>query len=696
MKFSACWIGIALLAQPAQQSTAQGLPWEIWQSPAQLAKLDAGDSVLERSSHCIDGCRYDRSNPGGESGNSYPERWLYRSGDEVVVFDERGPGALTRIWLTTGYGTSTCIDPQTRIRFYLDDDAVPALDLALAALFDGSTPPFRAPLVADHSASSGGYVSRVPITYAASLRIALLNAENGGVNPCNPGDPGRRLLWFQFQHHKLASATSVPDFIAGRDEPAWRAFLGNAGNDPWNGMLAPETATSTLAPAATLALATQAGPGWLRGIRLQLPDDARSKVTLRIVIDGEIAADMPLADFFASATELTVPTRAVLVGTDATGWLYAWFPMPFEQGIQVYLVADSTLPDAVVVNSALSFADAPIPADSGRFRATLTDACVESGDILLYADRGAGKLIGVAARYQAASYVEASSRGFLEGDERAYLDDAIAPAWYGTGVEDFFDGGFYFDAGAYAAALSGATQVDASAMPYSTSVYRLLLTDPIVYASGLRLTQEAGSSAEDAHPMCVRSVAYAYRRAQPLIVAYAGFELGNAGAAAAHAYVAPAGAQCATLQAKFEDAPPTSRTAKVCSFTAGGSHFRFHLDADAAPPLRLRRTFDAGCDQPATDCSPGTTAGSPAADVRVNGRSAGAFSAVIANPARRWQTQEIVLDAAVGAGELDIDITPRYAAFAPRFSESAWELRGGWKNAIFADNFDSTPPIAAE
>ena len=128
-----------------------GLPWEIWESPARLATLDAGDIVLERSSHCLDGCRYDRSNPGPEdpADNPYPLRWLYRDGDEAVLFDERGPGAITRFWLTTGFGASTCIDPAIRVRFYLDGAATPALDVPLAALFDGSTLPFTPPLVAD-------------------------------------------------------------------------------------------------------------------------------------------------------------------------------------------------------------------------------------------------------------------------------------------------------------------------------------------------------------------------------------------------------------------------------------------------------------------------------------------------------------------------------------------------------------------
>ena len=82
---------------------AAGLPWEIWESPARLASLGPSDLVIEHSSHCPQGCRFDRSNAGAEVplDNPTPQRWLYRDGDEVVLFDERGPGALTRIWMTT-------------------------------------------------------------------------------------------------------------------------------------------------------------------------------------------------------------------------------------------------------------------------------------------------------------------------------------------------------------------------------------------------------------------------------------------------------------------------------------------------------------------------------------------------------------------------------------------------------------------
>ena len=661
-------------------SIAQTPAWEIWQSPARLATLDASDSVLERSSHCLDGCRYDRSNAGTESGNAYPERWLYRDAGEVIVFDEHGPGAITRLWVTTGFGVSTCIDPSIRVRFYIDGAVMPTLDIPLAALFDGSTAPFTPPLVADRLQSSGGYVSRVPIAYAQALRVALLNAENGGTNPCQPvnSDPGQRLLWFQIEYHRAAPSTPVTSFVAGHDDPAWRSFLAHVGDDPWAGLLAPENAVSMLAPATTLVLATHAGPAWLRGIRLHLPRSAYADVSLRLALDDEAPLDVPLADFFATAASASIAARGVLLGEDAGGWLYAWFPMPFAQNAQVELVASSALPAPVAVASALSFDAAPVLPDAGRFTATLTDSCVGSGDLTLYADRGAGKVVGIAARYHANA---AGTRGYLEGDERAAVDDAIAPAWYGTGVEDFFDGGFYFDHGAVANALSGVTQVDPDGEG-TTAVYRLMPTDPLTYASALRLTQEAGFSAAQPVPTCARSVVYAYRRAQPLLVGYDRFEIGDVAAVAAHAYAAPNAAQCAMVASKFEDEPPTARSATACLYMSGASQFRFVVDS-AAASLRLRRTFDAG------NGATGTTAGSAAAQVRVNGVAAGWFPLAIANPARRWQQQEIALDVTLGTSVLDVEIHPQFVPFAPVFDESVWELRGAWKDAIFVDGFDA-------
>ena len=672
----ALFVGGWLAAASVVPIAAAGLPWEIWESPSRLATLDPSDIVLERSSHCLDGCRYDRSNPGPEdpADNPYPLRWLYRDGDEAVLFDDRGAGAITRIWMTTGFGTSSCIDPAIRVRFYFDGGSTPSLDMPLAALFDGSTPPFTPPLVADHDASSGGFVSNVPIAYAESLRIALVGADNGGTNPCTGDD--ERLLWFQIQHHRLAPGTTVTSFAPGDDFPAWRAFLAHAGDDPWNAMLSPLESSLTLSPGETLDLATRAGPAWLRGIRLRLPRSDYSAVRLQLVFDAATAVDVPLADFFATSNDAFVPARGVLAGEDAAGWLYAWLPMPFREQASVRLAADASLTVPVTIDSALSFDNAPVADDVAAYSAVLSDACAASGNLALYAASGAGKVVGVSARYRTTGAV---NLGYLEGDERAVFDGAIAPGWYGTGIEDFFDGGFYFDRGAFALPLAGATVVDADGSG-ATAAYRWMLADPIAYASALRLTQEAGLSPAQPVPTCARSVVHAYRTSRASVVAYDRFDIGTP-AAAAHAYMSPAGASCGTISGTFEDEPPTQRSATACAFSAGSSRFTFRVD-DAVPPLRLRRTFDVSAG------SPGETAGAPAAEIRVDGAVAGRFAPAIANPLRRWQQQDALLDPAVGAGTHVFEVVPEFTASAPVFAESAYALSGGWKDAIFADGFD--------
>lgn len=667
---------------------ADGLPWEVWESPLRLATLDPGDRVLLRSSHCPDGCRYDRSNAGGEdpAQNPYPLRWLYRDGDEAVVLDERGAGAVTRIWLTTGFGTSGCIDPGVRVRFYLDDAAVPALDLPLAALFDGSTPPFTPPLVADRTVSSGGYVSHVPIAHARALRIALVGAGNGGVNPCTGDD--RRLLWFQIQHHRIAPGRAVDSFVAGADVPGWRAFLAHAGEDPWDAMLAPQDAGAELQPGGTLLLASHAGPGWLRGLRLRVPRARLAEIALRVQVDGEPAIDLPLADYFAVPPDAAVPARGVLLGEDAGGWLYSWFPMPFAIGAQVEVRALPELGEPVPIQSSLVFESGPVPADAARFGADLVDGCTQEGDVVLYAQRGAGKLVGLSARYR--STVLPPTPVILEGDERAMVDDASAPLWLGTGVEDLFGGGFYFDQGAYAQPLAGASLVrDGS--DFATAAWRLLPADALAYTRALRLLQEAGLSPAQPSPMCVRAVAYAYRAARPTSVSLGRFEIGDAAAAAAHAHVLPPDATCAPLQAEFADEPPTSRTALACRH-AGSSRFRFRIAA-AAAPLQLARVFDAG------QGHPGEVAGSAAARILVDGIEVARFAPVMANPARRWQRDAVFLDLQPAPGMLEFEVVADSGA-ASAFAESAWELLGGWTDRLFEDGFEpgvlsSGPPEQA-
>ncbi len=70
-------------------------------------------------------------------------------------------------------------------------------------------------------------------------------------------------------------------------------------------------------------------------------------------------------------------------------------------------------------------------------------------DIIMLDAEGSGHLVGVVE-----NMMGPTSRSYLEGDERFYVDDSLSPAFYGTGTEDFYNGGWYFDHGAVHFALA--------------------------------------------------------------------------------------------------------------------------------------------------------------------------------------------------------------------------------------------------
>ena len=168
------WVCGVALTFLSRDIFAQNLPWQYWTAPNVLARLDPSDMVLEHSSHCYGGCRYDRdgfSAPTPLANNPYPNRGLYSSAGEVTVFDDLGAGAIARFWLTTGDGISRCIDPAIIAKIYLDGASTPTLSLPLAALFDGSTAPFQPPLELLRS-----YMRRVCASPSAMCKACRIRA----------------------------------------------------------------------------------------------------------------------------------------------------------------------------------------------------------------------------------------------------------------------------------------------------------------------------------------------------------------------------------------------------------------------------------------------------------------------------------------------------------------------------------------
>ena len=73
------------------------------------------------------------------------------------------------------------------------------------------------------------------------------------------------------------------------------------------------------------------------------------------------------------------------------------------------------------------------------------------------------------------------------------MDDSGSPAFYGTGTEDFFNGGWYFDHGLFTQPTHGNTAHVADTNFDRTAAYRLFMQDAIPFRKHIRAGIEHGT-----------------------------------------------------------------------------------------------------------------------------------------------------------------------------------------------------------
>ena len=81
---------------------------------------------------------------------------------------------------------------------------------------------------------------------------------------------------------------------------------------------------------------------------------------------------------------------------------------------------------------------------------------------------------------------------FLEGDEKVYVDGETFPSIHGTGTEDFYTGGWYFDQGPFNLPYHGCTvkQDDISRV----SAYRFQIQDCVPFQHDFKIDIEHGGT----------------------------------------------------------------------------------------------------------------------------------------------------------------------------------------------------------
>lgn len=464
--------------------------WDTYRRLDRLPYLSADTQTLQVSSFDRSGGNFDVStgNRNGTGGCLAP------GGAGCVIAEDRGAGEVDSIWFTRDGGKVTRIG---NIRIDLDGRTV--IDEPLQSLVDGALgAPFVWPLVANAAQSPGGVYIKVPMPYRESMRISV--ASN--------------LEYYHVDYRQFPTAQGMTTFSPA--DPALDVLdtlraAGTVDPKPAEPTAVHNNRVVELAAGTGLTIAESTGPGSISALRLQLPEPTDPLLTglrLQIEFDGRTMVDSPLGEFFGAGLGEGDVGSLMFATTRQPGGplsLSEWWPMPFARSAHITLVNTTGNRVPGIVSDVVTTPDpqwAPALASgrAGYFTARSHAGPTTPGQDWLFADEhGHGKFVGVSHTMRGSEIKTAFSEDapyFLEGAERVYTDGSGSPQWYGTGTEDFYEGGWYFDHGTrFSDPLTGQPDQRKAASGcagYCVAAYRLMLAEAINYRSAIRFGIEHG------------------------------------------------------------------------------------------------------------------------------------------------------------------------------------------------------------
>jgi len=430
---------------------------------------DLTELYVLRSHRVFQVSSYDRT--GGNEDNAY---YIEKTEDGMVLADLPGPGAILRIWSPQPAGV---------LRFYIDGEPWPRFSWPFEAVFDGRLVPFRSPLVDSHS---GGFYSYVPIPYVKSCRVVLAGYEGK--------------LYYQVTACQFDDASDLvsfePDLLTRSDRSYFRHVKRSWDRPGWFGsrlnLRHLTDRKRVLWPRDVLDIAKIEGPAVVEGVWLELESrDPRcaENVALEAYWDGETDPSVVavVSDFFG--TRYTgADFRSIPIG-NRDGQMYCYLPMPFRTKARIALRNFSG--EKVIARSWVSWRPVDsLPANTGMFHAQSRMTTAESGvPISILEAQGHGQYVGCVMNAESSESLD-----FLEGDEQIFVDGESEPSMHGTGTEDYFNGGWYFQGKPFATATHGATVVGGTEPGEQVTAYRFHLTDYIPFRESFRMQIEHGGT----------------------------------------------------------------------------------------------------------------------------------------------------------------------------------------------------------
>ena len=428
--------------------------------PLWLARLDQPDTRMHTS--------HDRT--GGNDDYGTFLRDSATPGWKVLV-DLKGPGYVSRVWFTGARDGFP-----HRFRFYFDGEETPRLEGDIKELFGGRQAPFLAPLAEYNNYC---WYSFVPLPYAKSLRIE-----------CETGPAGAK-PYFQVSESALPRRTPVETFawpLPERDAAALEKAraVWAARRLPEAGEIQETVLTDWKAGVAL------AGSGVIRRLEFvpeweKIPEESRDAVLrdwmVSIRYDGGTneSVRVPLGDLCGMPWR-RVRTHSLFFGMEGEA-LFCAFPMPFAQSAEIRLEAGRVAAVPVKIRAWVEPRGAAAPLGyfhAGWWRTTPGEAGRPHPVLRV---QGLGKYVGCLLSVCTLD----GTYWALEGDESIRRDGEKKPGWLGTGLEDYFNGGWY-----YQNVMAGPTHGLFVKEPFRTVQYRVHAMDPARFDQSLDLVFERG------------------------------------------------------------------------------------------------------------------------------------------------------------------------------------------------------------
>ncbi len=499
---------------------------------------------------------FDRSggNDDGFSGN-YSDLYVDERG-ERVIFDERGPGVVRALWMTSRTNGDAPLGIG-RLRFYFDDEIVPRFVADADDLFRGKAgPPFLPELVFDNQRSSGGYVSFAPLPFRRRLRITT----------------EEKAAFLQVHFDRLPADWDVASGTsASADTALVQRFAGERSN-----------ATLEEVPLDT----TKTGEGTIDVLRFEpaapLSEAELRQARIKIWFDAATSpqVDAPLGAFFGSGLGLA-PVRSILWTMTADAY-ESRLPMPYFENVHVKI-------EGAQGKLSLHVGPPSLPRGDVAYLETRVreEKPTNIGHDFFYAStRGTGKLV---AQVLTVEPTAPSAKQWWEGDQKTTIDGAGTPSIHGTGHEDDFFGGWSneFLSRPFSLPLNGCPKseiIDTNGPQLNAraTMYRVFTGVP--FASELRHVTEHGL--QNDRPANYSAVTFLYRQPRERLHFSDGFDVESG----RNAYAATVDAR-ETIASRFEGSG-LSLTKAIDRYRPGTDvRFTFAIEPDNAG-IVIRRLFD--------------------------------------------------------------------------------------------------------